>query len=462
MRQLRMISPLSYRGGFHTKALLYETLVKRDDEARLAPGLAESWQYEDHGRSLRLRLRAHAKWHDARPVHAKDVVVHFRRWLQLPEHAWLRACSEIAAVEAPSPHEVLLRLRRPAAVLPELTAINPCAIRGPGSLDREGEFVHPVGSGPWRLLSMEEDHYRYQRVADGQRIDLVPFPRQDSQELLRALGRGEIDAFISSWDDPAPGPAARAAAEDPKLQLISTAGTSLQYVSFLLHDGPSSDPKVRAAIRDAVDRAAMIEALEDGLAEPCTAWAAPSLPCSPKAAGQSPAPRPVPAALAGCQLRILCGHSQNRAYQIAQLLAAQLGDAGFEVELKALEGNAYRRALQRQEWDLRIERSWGLPYDPFITSVSRFQAPTAEASAASKRHHSLDPELEKLTRELLQAVSESEQEALYTKIQARIDQAALLLPLYAPRRFAICRSGISGIRLPLDPYQLDLDKLARR
>ena len=459
MRELRKISPLSYRGGFHTKTLLYETLVTRDDDGRLAPGLAESWSHEDEGRSLRLRLRANAKWHDGKPVHAKDVVVHFRRWLHLPEHAWLRACAEIEAVDAPSPHELVLRLTRPAAVLSELSSVNPCAIRGPGSLDREGEFVHPVGSGPWRLTSKEEGHYAYQRVTDGQRIELVPFPRQDIEQVLGSLRRGEIEAFVSGWDDPAPGPAALLASEDPELELLTAPGTSVQYASFLLSSGPTAERPVRTAIRSAVDHAAMIEALEGGLADPCTAWAAPAVRCWPRAAEVERAKAPEP--FRGTRLRILCGNAHNRAHQIAELLAGQLDAAGFDVELKALEGNAYRRALHRHDWDIRIERTWGVPYDPFVSIVSRFQPPTEEVSAASNRYHGVDPMLEQLTGELLGAVTEEEQQELYGRIQSRIDEQALLVPLYAPRRFAIYRSGISGIRLPLDPYRLDLDELRR-
>jgi ABC-type transport system substrate-binding protein len=113
LRELERISPLSYRGGFHTKALAYETLVRIGEDAQLAPGLAESWEIEDEGRTIRFRLRVGAKWHDGKPVLAKDVAVYFRRWLHLPEHSWLRACERILAAEANGAHELVLRLSEP-------------------------------------------------------------------------------------------------------------------------------------------------------------------------------------------------------------------------------------------------------------------------------------------------------------------------------------------------------------
>jgi ABC-type transport system substrate-binding protein len=477
LRELERISPLSYRGGFHTKALAYETLVRIGEDAQLAPGLAESWEIEDEGRTIRFRLRVGAKWHDGKPVLAKDVAVYFRRWLHLPEHSWLRACERILAAEANGAHELVLRLSEPAAVLPELAAMNPCAVRAPGALDREGSFVHPVGSGPWRIVGIDDEHYVYQRVSDGLRIDLVPYSRQDVQTVVEALRHREIDAFVAGWDDASPIDVLREVDEDDDLSILSAPGSSVQYVTFALDAGPTADPTVRHAIRGAVDRAAMIVELEGGLADVCTAWSAPAVrswPQGPQGAQgaqgaalvqEAPEAAPetgsVPAELSGLSLRILCGTSMSRARSISELLCRQLAAAGFAPELLALDGNAYRRALQREDWDLRVERTWGVPYDPYLSFIGRHLPPTEESSAANTRHYGVDPRLQDVATELVSAATEEQRHALYTRAQQLIDEHALLLPLYAPRRFALHRSELTGIELPLDPYQLVLDELGR-
>ncbi len=100
------LSPLSYRGGFQPKTLIYETLVRRDEEGRIVPGLAAAWRFEDGGRSVVFTLREGAHFHDGAPVDAEAVRIHFKRWVGLPEHGWLGANSRIVDVIAVSDREL--------------------------------------------------------------------------------------------------------------------------------------------------------------------------------------------------------------------------------------------------------------------------------------------------------------------------------------------------------------------
>jgi nickel transport system substrate-binding protein len=459
MRELSKLSPLGYTGGFHTKSLAYETLVRRGKGGYIVPGLAESWSIEDGGKRIRFQLRPDATWHDGKAVHARDVAVHFRRWLHLPEHSWLRACEQIRSVEVVGPKQLALQLEAPAAVLPELCAINPCAVQGPGALDREGAFVHPIGSGPWRVLSIEEDHYLYERVRDGMRIALLPFPRQDADAVLASLRSGETDVFFGGWDDPADPSGLRQAGQDQGLELRTAPGSAVRYVSFALDRGPTADPELRRVLRAWIDRDAMIEELEAGLADPCLAWSAPALACWPASSLEAHSTKARPHEYRGTRLRLLCEASKLRMRRIGECLARQLRSGGFDVELSICQAEEYRRKLEQGEWDLRIERSWGVPYDPYLSFVSRFLPPTEEGSAASNRYYGVDPRLEKIARRVLGVATQDQRFELYREAQRIIDEDALVIPLYAPRRFAICRAGIEGTGLPLDAYRIELKHL---
>jgi ABC-type transport system substrate-binding protein len=153
----REISTLSYKGGFEPKTLLYETLVKRDERGRIAPALAQSWRFEADGKECVLELRKNARFHDGSPVTAEAVRQHFQRWVGLPEHDWLSCNQHIVAVRAEGPQTLRIVMDEPRALLPDLCAINPCAVRAPSTLDFEGNFVKPIGSGPFVFESVEED-----------------------------------------------------------------------------------------------------------------------------------------------------------------------------------------------------------------------------------------------------------------------------------------------------------------
>ncbi len=50
---------------------------------------------------------------------------------------------------------------------------------------------------------------------------------------------------------------------------------------------------------------------------------------------------------------------------------------------------------------------------------------------------------------------------VYARIQALMDERALLVPLYAPRRIAVRSVAIDGIGLGPDIYRVDLTQLRR-
>jgi len=62
---------------------IYDTLVARDDQMRLQPGLAESWRVVDDT-TWEFRLRPNLRFHDGSPVTSADVAASFRRVPNVP------------------------------------------------------------------------------------------------------------------------------------------------------------------------------------------------------------------------------------------------------------------------------------------------------------------------------------------------------------------------------------------
>lgn len=440
------LSPLRYQGGFETKTAVYETLVRRDAKGHLAPGLAESWRMEDGGRVVVFTLREGATFHDGTPVTAEAVVTHFRRWVGLPEHAWLRSSAHIVGVHAVTPREVRVVMDRSWALLPDLCAINPCAIQGPSALDREGAFVQPVGSGPFRVVGTDADTIRLARHdASGARIDFVRLDKVPSADPLDALLRGEVDAVFESWLvdlDPA---RIRSLKADSRFQVVDGPGSSVRFLSFARGNGhPTADVRLRRRIAASIDRAALCAEVEGGLADPCLAWAAPSVTDWPQigapsvvaaASGDGPAlDRPLRLAATG------------ELTAAARAVARQLAAAGLEVVVGG-DGDP----------DVRFETTWGVPYDPYLSLVARFAPPLERASAASDRALDVDPRVRALVEEAMTTPGEDERRAVYGRIQRLLDEEVLIVPLYAPRRAAVVRAGLPPPPVPgHDLYRTDL------
>jgi nickel transport system substrate-binding protein len=461
------LSPLSYRGGFETKTALYETLVRRDDRGRIVPGLAESWEARDGGRTWSFRIRKGARFHDGKPVDAESVRVHFHRWVGLPEHAWIGASERIREVAAVAPDVIEVRLDRPYYLLADLLAVNPGAVRGPGALDREGTFLAPVGTGPFRWIDAAADGGRLCLARFDPtrpwRLDLVRFePTAGPEPLLEALRAGELDVVCDTWHERIPRDAFAALAADPKYRTMTGPGSSVWHLRLRGRDGPTADVAVRRAIAAAIDRAELIRAVESGHADPCTGLFAPSIADWPPGAAPAPASAAPPA---GTTLRVRLGGTRGAPAGLEETLVAQLRKAGFAVEPLAAPaepaaGGDRRRA--RDQADVWLARSYGVPYDPDLQLRAMFRPPTGNPSALGERPESLDPGLSALVGELQEEVREEARRDLYRKIQARADEQALVIPLYAPRRLAVLRAEVDGLRLDHDIYAIDLTGLRRR
>lgn len=440
------LTPLRYTGGFEPKTMLYETLVRRGDGGRIVPGLASSWTFEDEGRSVRFELRTGARFHDGTKVTAEAVRQHFRRWIGFPEHRWLGCNQRIVDVVVESERVFRVVMDRPWALLPDLCAINPCAIVGPGARDREGEFVRPVGTGPFRFVT-ELGAGRSWRVnrfgeagAEGDPIDVEVFARDQPQQPIDALLRGDIDVFVGCWDEDLPAERLHGLRRDPSICIVEAPGSSVVSLSLRLTSGPTADLEVRRRIAAAISRDELVRRVEGGYADPCDAWAAPGVEVWPRAPNGEAAAEP-PAEpngpVATIALRIATGRG-GRPARVAAVVAEQLGRAGFRVEL----------VDERDAHDLAVAVSHGVPYDPHST-LSRLSSP------------GVSPELRSLVGEAQSTPDEQRRLPIYARIQALLDRELPLIPLYAPRRIALHRAGIGGVRLGIDVYQVDLTGLRR-
>ncbi|MEZ6014884.1 MAG: ABC transporter substrate-binding protein [Planctomycetota bacterium] len=451
----RRLDPLRYNGGFQAKTALHETLVQRDASGRFAPGLASDWSITDDGRGYTLRLRDDARWSDGRAVTAAEVVAHFRRVIGLPEHAWLRGLARVEALTAPSEREVCFALREPWPLLADLCAINPCAVRGPGTLDGSGEYVSACGSGPWRYRALADGGARVVLEAargPARTLELTSIPPVvvlgvESNAALDALRNGTVDVLADGWHELVPR-ASFAAERARATASLCVPGSSVWYLSFRLA-GPTASRPLRRALAASIDRDGLVRDVELGYAEPCFGWAAPGVTAWP--ASRAPEAEPVEVVP---RERLRCVASDNeREAALARALTAQLRAAGFDVELQVVGGAALAGLIEAGAYDMRLERTWGVPYDPDLSLQARFLPATASPSAAAARDFGVDPELRRLVTALVAATDDARRIGLETQIQRHIEAAAPIVPLYAPMLLGLARNGARLPEVGLDLYR---------
>lgn len=144
---------------------------------------------------------------------------------------------------------------------------------------------NPVGTGPYVLTSWDPGNALTftarglplpQRLAQPSLDEIVFRIMPDKNESLTALSAGQVQLVAQDTLDPTDAPVVDSL---PGVQAHYTRGNALEHLTFNLDSPMASDPAVRQAIADAINRDALNEAVMAGKAEvaasqvPSWSWA---------------------------------------------------------------------------------------------------------------------------------------------------------------------------------------------
>ncbi len=248
--------------------LIFEGLVRRDDNFELKPRLAESWDIPDPLTYV-FHLRHDVRFHDGHPMTSADV-----KWtLDSLLSGKLRSAKASAYryvdwVEAPDAFTVVIHLKEPFAALLWNLSDGALGVVPTGS----GEELarHPIGTGPFRFVSETPDRevviarneqYWGKRAGLARvRFNVVP----DATTRALELRKGSADAEINAL----PGDLVPTLARQPQLVVERAPGTSYQYLAMNLRDPILKNVLVRQALAYAIDRKPLIHYLWRDMARP--------------------------------------------------------------------------------------------------------------------------------------------------------------------------------------------------
>jgi peptide/nickel transport system substrate-binding protein len=242
---------------------VYEGLTAFDSEMRIGPALAASWE-NPNDLTWVFHLRPGVRFHDGHELTAADVVASLERARSLPASGFGSYLVAVAAVRALDPHTVELTTRRPYAIL--LNKLAFVLIVPAGS---PPEIRHPVGTGPYRLVSYQPGVRLALRAFEGYwnglpALDPVEIlPVKDAAERAARLLRGDLDLI----HEPRPEDLDRLRAA-PRCRVLEQESLTVHYLLLATGRPPLSDLRVRRAISLALDRAALVQAALHGEGRP--------------------------------------------------------------------------------------------------------------------------------------------------------------------------------------------------
>ena len=465
---------------------IYDSLVTRDENFKLEPGLAESWLMVSPT-TWRFKLRAGVKFHDGSAFSADDAVfsIERARGPTSQRSFTLRGMTAVTKLDAQT---VEFQLAAPDAVWPEklqLVAMMSKAWCQQHGAEKAQDFNgkqetytvrNAMGTGPFRLERYEPDvrtvlkrHNAWWGWNDKRNgnLETVTFTsiRSDATRLA-ALTSGELDMVL----DP-PFQDVERLKTDNKLQVTSTPDIGTQYFTFdqsrdeLLYGdvknrNPFKDIRVRKAVAHALNMDLIIQKVLRGQG------AATGSLISPRVDGYDQAldkripydPARARALLAeagyasGFGVTLDCVNVGYRE-AVCQAAAAMLTQVGIRVQVRSSPTNTFFPRLSTANASF-VEYGWTAAPDPWTTLNGLFRSFDASGMGTFNAGRYSNPKLDAL-------IDSVRTEPDLTKRRARVGVALRLLhddvayiPLYRRHLNWAMKKGVSAVIWPNDTIEL--------
>ncbi len=373
--------------SFDAARPVYNRLTEfRRGTVEVGPGLADSWEVADGGKTITFHLRKGVKFHagkefkPTRDFNADDVIFSFERQWK-PEHPYYKVSggkydyfndmdmpSLLENIEKKDDYTIIFHLKSPNVAILANLAMDFASI----SSAEYGDFLlkkgapeqldqAPIGTGPFSFVSYQKDAViRFRKNPDyfGEKAlvdDLVYAITPDATARYAKLQAGEC--HINAYPRPADLPEMQ---KDASLKVISKSGLNIAYWAFNAQKPPFDRREVRQALSMSIDRDAILKDVYLGAGEkastliPATMWAYDAdiaqTPFDPEKAKQMLATAGVktPLDIDLWYMPVSRPYNPN-GKRIGEMMQADLAKIGVNAKLQTYEWGEYRKRLANGE-----------------------------------------------------------------------------------------------------------------
>jgi peptide/nickel transport system substrate-binding protein len=329
-----------------------DKLIDIAPDMSFVPQLATEWAWSSDGRALTIKIRDGVVFHDGTKLDADAVKINLDRYRTAPESRRKGEVKPIVNVVAVDPLTVRIELAAPYAPLLAVLADRAGMMMSPKALAELGDKIatNPVCAGPYRFVErvaqeriVLERFDKYWNPAPFAIDRVIYTPVPDTTVRLAGLRSGGFDIIdrLSAHD-------VEAVRADAALQFVEITALGYNLMSINLNNGPDADnplakdKRVREAFELAIDRKVVNDVVFEGRFVPSNQFEAPGT-------RYRDAAHPVPGRDLDAARKLLAAAgvphpaftlttpNNTTDMQVAQILQAMSGEAGFEMKIQATE-----------------------------------------------------------------------------------------------------------------------------
>ena len=334
-------------------ASICDKLFDIDENVKIVPQLATSYEVSSDGKEVLIKLRDGVKFHDGEKMDAAAVKYSLERHLKMQGSFRRGEIAPIDRVDIVDPLAVKLVLKAPYAPLIAQLTDRSGMIVSPKAAEAAGANFgnKPVCAGPFKFVErVAQRHIVVEKFPDywdkaNLHIDRIVYqPIENSTVRLANLRSGNLDIIERSLATDA-----ATVKKDPKLKLSTVIELGYQGITMNLNHGDRAktpfgqNAKVRQAFELAIDRAAINQVVFEGDNVIGNQWVAPhhamyqqSIPipkrdvaAAKKLLAEAGVKTPVTVEL------MVPNNPETR--QVAEVLQSMVKEAGFELKIRVTE-----------------------------------------------------------------------------------------------------------------------------
>jgi peptide/nickel transport system substrate-binding protein len=455
-------------------SIIYQGLTTVDSHQNVVGQLARDWTISPDLLTYTFNLRDDVKWADGQQFGLDDVLFTFHV-LQDPEYGEPGAefWRQVGVAQGAAPGQVVFSLRSPSSAFPLALRIGIIAkhlfggLAPPQMAASPFSGVRAMGTGPFRVAAIDQraitlDRNPYAKPAPFlDHFEFRTYAATGSSDAIKAVLQGVADLVggIAPQD-------ANVLRDRADVDVASQQTFTSTFVAFNADgDGKQffSDPKVRQAIVQGVDRKRIIQDVLEGRADPAVgpippgAWAY-SSPVAP-ATDQVAAAKALDAAgwqlVAGSQPSVRAKDSVQfkvtlvvaDAYpyrEVADSVASQLGAIGVVVDVKPVSpSELVAKYLTGRHYELALA-AFDVGSDPDQYALWHSGADVGTINFSYQKGWGL---IDKDLEDGRAAVTTTDRMKAYADFQTLIVKAEPAIFLYSPRYDYVISKRVHGVRL---------------
>ena len=488
-RDIRDLNPHLYNGEMFAQNLLYESLVKVEDDGSISPWLAESYEVSEDGKTYVFKLREDVYFTDGAKFNAEAAKLNFDAILDNYErHSWIESVSLMKevenygkeSVEVTGEYELTIHLSKSYyPFLLELGLIRPLRFISPNCFidgTTKNGVTDYIGTGSYYLSEHVTDEYAIFKVnekywgdiPDIEEIIVKVIP--DSQSRVMALESGEIDLIYGATmiDSETYDKFSNLSEFETKI----SEPISSRVMMINTQDEILGDIRLRKALQYATDRETISKSIFLGIEDSAYTLFSSEVPYADigltpyeynlekakellneagwvEVNGQSYRQKD------GQELAFTLHYSSDNVTDktIAEFYKGELAKIGINLEIIGEEAQAHSDRAKSGNFDIIFNESWGKPYDPqsFLAGMRETSVHgDYEAQKGLKEKEQIDEAI----LNALEATTEEERQEYYTYVLETLHEEAVYIPLTYETNRAIYSNKIKNVTFGQSQYEV--------